>query len=168
INAYIEELVVRKELADNFCFYNHKYDSLEGAKEWAKLTLKLHANDRRIFQYKLQDWQNAKTHDLAWNAAQKELSHTGKMHGYMRMYWAKKILEWSESPESAIETAIYLNDFYSLDGGDPNGYAGIMWSIAGVHDRAWFERDVFGKIRYMNYKGLKRKFNLEKYIQMWQ
>ena len=168
INAYIEELIVRKELADNFCFYNHNYDSLEGAKEWAKLTLKLHANDRRIFQYKLQDWQNASTHDLAWNAAQKELSHTGKMHGYMRMYWAKKILEWSESPELAIETAIYLNDFYSLDGGDPNGYAGIMWSIAGVHDRAWFERDVFGKIRYMNDKGLERKFNLEKYIQMWQ
>ncbi|MDQ6985581.1 MAG: hypothetical protein Q9M91_02115 [Candidatus Dojkabacteria bacterium] len=89
---------------------------------------------------------------------------TGKIHGYMRMYWCKKILEWSENAEVAIERAIYLNDKYSLDGYDPNGYVGILWSIAGVHDRAWFEREVFGKIRYMNFNGLKRKFDIDKYI----
>ncbi len=95
------------------------------------------------------------------------MTKTGKMHGYMRMYWAKKILEWSASPELAIKYAIYLNDKYSLDGGDPNGYTGIMWSVAGVHDRPWFDRPIYGQIRYMNYEGLKRKFNVELYEKTW-
>ena len=92
---------------------------------------------------------------------------TGKMHGYMRMYWAKKILEWSANPRQAMETAIYLNDRYELDGRDPNGYAGIAWSIGGVHDRAWGERQIFGKIRFMNDKGLKRKFAIDRYCQRY-
>ncbi len=168
INALLEELIVRKELADNYCFYNKDYDRLDGAKDWAKKSLGEHENDEREFIYNLDQWEAAITHDDAWNAAQNEMMQTGKMHGYMRMYWAKKILEWSSSAEEAIQIAIYLNDKYSIDGGDPNGYTGIMWSIAGIHDRPWFERSVFGKIRYMNRGGLERRFDIEKYIANWK
>ena len=168
INALIEELVVRKELADNFCFYNKNYDSLGAAKDWAISSLTKHQNDEREYMYDLKDWESAKTHDAVWNAAQNQLLQTGKLHGYMRMYWAKKILEWSVSPKDAMQTAIYLNDHYSIDGGDPNGYTGIQWSICGIHDRPWFERSVFGKIRYMNHSGLKRRFNVDEYIDLWK
>jgi deoxyribodipyrimidine photo-lyase len=109
--------------------------------------------------------RGARPHDPAWNAAQKQMNTSGKMHGYMRMYWAKKVLEWTESPEQAIDFLIRLNDHYSIDGGDPNGYAGILWSVAGVHDRPWFERPIFGVIRYMNYEGLKRKFDIQGYLE---
>jgi deoxyribodipyrimidine photo-lyase len=167
IDSLIEEMIVRKELADNFCLYTSSYDSIECAPTWAKKTLGDHANDVREYIYTKDELRAGETHDLAWNAAQKQMTKTGKMHGYMRMYWAKKILEWSESVEVAIGMAIYLNDFYSLDGGDPNGYAGIMWAMCGVHDRPWTEREIFGKIRYMNYGGLKRKFDIEDYERRW-
>lgn len=165
--VFIEELVVRKELSDNFCFYNKNYDSFEGLADWAKETLQEHAKDKREFLYSKKEFEGAKTHDKAWNAAQIQMVETGKMHGYMRMYWAKKILEWTKSPKEALEIAIYLNDKYELDGRDPNGYVGIMWSIGGIHDRGWTERDVFGKIRYMNFNGLKRKFDIEKYNERY-
>ncbi|MBP7820892.1 deoxyribodipyrimidine photo-lyase [Candidatus Saccharibacteria bacterium] len=167
INSLIEEIVVRKELADNFCFYNKNYNNLNGARQWAKDTLNKRATDTREFVYNIDSFENAATHDSAWNAAQNQMLKTGKMHGYMRMYWAKKILEWSESPQFAVDYAVYLNDKYSIDGGDPNGYTGIMWSIAGIHDRPWFDRPVFGTIRYMNPAGLNRKFNLAKYEKQW-
>lgn len=163
--AFLEELIVRRELSDNFCFYNKIYDSFEGFPEWAKKTLNEHRNDKREFIYTLEQFEKAETHDELWNAAQNEMVTTGKMHGYMRMYWAKKILEWTETPEEALEYSIYLNDKYELDGRDPNGYVGCAWSIGGVHDRAWTERPVFGKIRYMNYNGAKRKFDVKKYIE---
>ena len=121
----------------------------------------------REFIYSIDELVEKKTHDRAWNAAQSEMMQTGKMHGYMRMYWAKKILEWSTTVDEALEKAIYLNDHYAIDGGDPNGYTGIMWSIGGVHDRPWFERPIFGKIRYMNDQGLNRRFNVGKYISNW-
>jgi deoxyribodipyrimidine photo-lyase len=165
-DSFLEELVVRRELSDNFCYYNPHYDTFQGFPDWAKTTLDLHRKDRREYLYSLEEFEHAKTHDDAWNAAQKEMVLRGKMHGYMRMYWGKKILEWTESPEDALKIAIYLNDTYELDGRDPNGYVGIAWSIGGVHDRAWKERAVFGKIRYMNYKGLKSKFDIGKYIAM--
>lgn len=167
INALLEELIVRKELADNYCFYNSHYDSLEGARDWARDSLAEHENDKREYIYTQQQLENAATHDATWNAAQSQMMQSGKMHGYMRMYWAKKILEWSDTPQEAITKTVYLNDTYSLDGGDPNGYTGIMWSIAGVHDRPWFEREVFGKIRYMNEAGLRRKFDIDSYIKRW-
>ena len=167
IDALIEEMIVRKELADNFCYYNDNYNSLDCAPNWSRNSLEKHRNDPREFLYSLEELEKAQTHDPAWNAAQKQLTKTGKMHGYMRMYWAKKTLEWTESPEQAIEYMKYLNDHYSIDGGDPNGYAGIMWSIAGVHDRPWQDREIFGVIRYMNYGGLKRKFNIEDYENLW-
>ncbi len=163
-DTLIEEMVVRKELSDNFCLYQPLYDSLDGAPPWARRTLAAHACDARSYLYSYAQLERAETHDEAWNAAQRQMTRTGKMHGYMRMYWAKKILEWSPSASAAIETAVRLNDFYEIDGGDPNGYVGVMWSIAGVHDRAWTERPVFGQIRYMNDAGLRRKFKLDQYV----
>ncbi|TCK60412.1 deoxyribodipyrimidine photo-lyase [Seleniivibrio woodruffii] len=164
-DAYIEELIVRRELSDNYCLYNPRYDSIEGADGWALKTLDEHRIDMREYVYIYEEFEAAKTHDPLWNAAQKQLRHTGRIHGYMRMYWAKKILEWTPDPETAFGYALLLNDTYALDGRDPNGYVGVAWSIAGVHDRAWFERPVFGKIRYMNYNGCKSKFDIESYIK---
>ena len=166
--AFLEELIVRRELSDNFCFYNDHYDSVEGFPSWARVSLNSHRKDRREYIYTRGEFERGSTHDELWNAAQMEMTRTGKMHGYMRMYWAKKILEWTASPEDAMETAIYLNDRYSLDGRDPNGYAGIAWSIGGVHDRAWNERRIFGKVRYMSYNGCKSKFNVQAYINRGQ
>ncbi len=162
--SFLEELIIRRELSDNFCYYNSGYDSFDGFPDWAKTTLNVHKKDEREFVYSTKQFEEANTHEDLWNAAQNELVNTGKLHGYMRMYWAKKILEWSKSPEEALRIAIYLNDKYELDGRDPNGYAGCAWAIGGVHDRAWTERPVYGKIRYMNRNGAKRKFDIEKYI----
>uniref|UniRef100_A0A672T1C2 Deoxyribodipyrimidine photo-lyase n=1 Tax=Sinocyclocheilus grahami TaxID=75366 RepID=A0A672T1C2_SINGR len=161
--SFTEELVVRRELADNFCFYNHNYDNISGAYDWAKKTLQDHAKDCRQYLYTKEQLENAKTHDQLWNAAQRQLVLEGKMHGFLRMYWAKKILEWTASPEEALSIAIYLNDHLSLDGCDPNGYVGCMWSICGIHDQGWAERSIFGKIRYMNYAGCKRKFDVAQF-----
>ena len=166
VTSFLEELIVRRELSDNYCYYNANYNSFEGYPDWAKKTLNEHKSDKREFLYTLEEFENIVTHDPLWNAAQKEMVRTGKMHGYMRMYWAKKILEWTTSPEEAHTIALYLNDTYQLDGRDPNGYVGIAWSIGGVHDRAWFERPIYGKIRYMNYNGCASKFDVKKYIKM--
>lgn len=164
VDAFLEELIIRRELADNFCYYQPHYDSLAGAWEWARKTLKDHAADKREHIYTREQLENAKTADPLWNASQLEMVHHGKMHGFMRMYWAKKILEWTSGPEEALSIAIYLNDKYEIDGRDPNGYVGCMWSICGLHDQGWKERPVFGKIRYMNYAGCKRKFDVDAYI----
>ncbi|MFW6230916.1 MAG: deoxyribodipyrimidine photo-lyase [Nanoarchaeota archaeon] len=164
IAAFIEEAVVRRELSDNFCYYNKNYDSTDGFPQWAQHNMKIHDKDKREYTYTVKELEGAKTHDKYWNAAQLEMVKTGKMHNYMRMYWAKRILEWTKDSEHALKTAIYLNDKYELDGRDPNGYVGCMWSIGGVHDRPWTERPIFGKIRYMNANGLKRKFDMEKYV----
>lgn len=163
VASFVEELVVRRELADNFCFYNPNYDNISGAYDWAKKTLQDHAKDRRQYLYTKEQLENAKTHDQLWNAAQRQLVSEGKMHGFLRMYWAKKILEWTASPEEALSIAIYLNDRLSLDGCDPNGYVGCMWSICGIHDQGWAERPIFGKIRFMNYAGCKRKFDVAQF-----
>jgi deoxyribodipyrimidine photo-lyase len=165
VEAFLEELIVRKELSDNFCYYNKAYDSVLGFPEWARKDIELHRNDYREYLYSSDRFEEASTHDPLWNAAQRELMRTGTMHGYMRMYWAKKILEWTPLVEAAMEIAIYLNDAYSLDGRDPNGYAGIAWSLGGVHDRAWFPRQIFGKIRYMSFSGCKSKFDINAYIK---
>jgi deoxyribodipyrimidine photo-lyase len=161
--VYLEELIVRRELAANFVFYNSGYDSYEGLPVWARKTLGDHAGDPREYIYTFEEFEDARTHDPYWNAAQDEMRYTGKMHGYMRMYWGKKILEWSESPEEGFRIALVLNNRYELDGRDPNGFAGVAWCF-GKHDRAWQERPVFGKIRYMNANGLKRKFDADRYV----
>ena len=163
--AFLEELIVRRELSDNFCYYAPNYKTMDSFPSWAKLTLHDHREDRREYLYSVEQFEKAATHDPLWNAAQMEMVKRGKMHGYMRMYWAKKILEWTESPEEALHVAIYLNDKYELDGRDPNGYTGIAWSIGGVHDRAWGARPIFGKIRYMSYNGCKSKFKVDQYTE---
>ncbi len=162
--AFQEELIVRRELADNYCFYNKDYDNFRGFPDWAKKTLDEHRRDKREYIYTLRQFENGLTHDRLWNAAQMEMVKKGKMHGYMRMYWAKKILEWTGRPEEAHKIAVTLNDKYELDGRDPNGYTGIAWSIGGVHDRAWFSRPVFGKVRYMSAGGARSKFDVDAYI----
>lgn len=167
MNALLEEMIVRKELADNFCFYSDGYLSLANGPQWAQDSLAEHAHDPREHIYTREQWEQAQTHDQSWNAAQNQLRKTGKIHGYMRMYWAKKMLEWSPSPEIALQDCIYLNDKYSIDGGDPNGYVGILWSMVGLHDRPWFERPVFGKVRYMNEGGLMRKYDVPLYQKTW-
>ena len=163
-SAFLEEMIVRRELSDNFVYYNKNYDNFNGFPNWAKISLNIHRIDKRDYIYSISQFEKAETHDELWNAAQNELLSNGKMHGYMRMYWAKKILEWTKSPEDAQNIAIYLNDKYALDGIDPNGFTGIAWSIGGIHDRAWFEKPIFGKVRYMNFNGAKRKFDVQKYI----
>ncbi|KAG5677767.1 hypothetical protein PVAND_007498 [Polypedilum vanderplanki] len=164
VSAFVEEAVVRRELSDNFCYYNKNYDNLNGITDWARKTLNDHKKDKREFIYTLEELEKSRTHDDLWNSAQIQMVKEGKMHGFLRMYWAKKILEWTKSPEEALEFSIYLNDRYSIDGRDPNGYVGCMWSIGGVHDTAWTERDIFGKVRYMNYAGCKRKFKINDFI----
>lgn len=163
-DAYLEELIVRRELSHNFVFYNQVYDKYDALSPWAKRTLNYHAKEKRQYVYSLREFEQAKTHDPYWNAAQKEMVIKGKMHGYMRMYWGKKILQWSRSPKMAFKTAIYLNNKYELDGRDANAYAGVAWCF-GQHDRAWSERPVFGKVRYMNANGLKRKFDADAYVE---
>lgn len=165
--AFLEEMIIRRELSDNFCFYNQDYKSLKGAPEWAQKTLADHAHDEREHIYTYEELRDGKTHDAAWNAAQIQLVKHGKMHGYMRMYWAKKVLEWTKTPETALRFLIELNDYYSIDGGDPNGYVGILWSVAGLHDHGWGERPIYGKVRSMVYSGLKRKFDIEAYEKQW-
>lgn len=165
---FLEESVVRRELSDNFCFYNANYDNLKGAAGWAYQSLKKHSRDKREHVYTSNQLEQAKTHDHLWNAAQNELRGAGKMHGFMRMYWAKKILEWTKSPEEALKIGIKLNDKYSLDGRDPNGYVGMAWSVMGTHDMGWTERPIFGKIRYMNYAGCTKKFNVRAYEERWK
>jgi deoxyribodipyrimidine photo-lyase len=163
-DAFLEELIVRRELAVNFVHYNPNYRSIDALPDWALKTLKEHENDGRKYIYTLEEFETASTHDPYWNAAQMEMVKTGKMHGYMRMYWGKKILEWTENPQKAFEIAIHLNNKYELDGRDPNGYTGVLWCF-GKHDRAWKEREIFGKVRYMNANGLKRKFKIDSYVE---
>lgn len=162
--AFLEELIVRRELSMNFVFYNKHYDSFEGLPLWVKKTLKTHQKDRRPYLYSLEELEMGETHDPYWNAAHREMVLTGKMHGYMRMYWGKKILEWVKKPEEAYRIALYLNNKYELDGRDPNGFAGVAWCF-GKHDRPWAERAIFGTVRYMNDRGLKRKFDADDYVE---
>ncbi len=161
---YLEQLIIRRELAINFTHFNPEYDDLTCIPDWAKETLEEHKNDKREYVYSSEEFEKAKTHDPYWNAAQLEMIETGKMHGYMRMYWGKKILEWSETPEKAYEIALNLNNKYELDGRDPNGYAGVAWCF-GNHDQGWKERPIYGKVRYMSSSGLERKFNIGKYVE---
>lgn len=167
VEVYIEEALVRRELADNFCYYNANYDSIEGASGWARASLQLHGQDKRPVVFTGEQMEQSRTHDDLWNAAQLQLVTRGKMHGFLRMYWAKKILEWTPSAEAALLLAVHLNDKYSLDGRDPSGYVGCMWSVCGTHDRAWGERDIFGKIRFMNYKGCQRKFDVAAFVRRY-
>lgn len=161
--SFLEELIVRRELSCNFVHYQPLYDQYESLPEWARKTLGDHRLNQRPFLYSLEELENSQTHDQYWNAAQTEMVLTGKMHGYMRMYWGKKVIEWTENPEEAFEILQHLNNKYELDGRDANAYTGIAWCF-GLHDRPWTSRAVFGTVRYMNDKGLERKFNMVAYL----
>lgn len=163
-NAYLEQLIIRRELSINYVYYNENYNSFKGLPDWPKKTLRTHEIDPREYVYTQNQLENAQTHDPYWNAAQKEMVFTGKMHGYIRMYWGKKILEWTETPEKGFDIAIYLNNKYELDGRGPNGFTGVAWCF-GKHDRPWKERPIFGKVRYMNARGLNRKFDADAYVE---
>lgn len=162
--AFCEELLVRRELSFNYCFYNERYDSYDAIPNWARESLAKHDRDKRMHAYTDEQLECAQTDDLYWNAAQREMLITGKMHNYMRMYWGKKIIEWTADPEQAFYFLLYLNNRYELDGRDPNSFAGIAWCF-GKHDRPWQERKIFGTVRYMNADGLKRKFDMQAYLQ---
>ncbi|MFC1905271.1 deoxyribodipyrimidine photo-lyase [Chloroflexota bacterium] len=165
-DAFLEELIVRRELSMNFVHHNPYYDSYKGLPKWVKQTLAEHQKDARRYLYSREVLEQANTHDPYWNAAQREMIATGKMHGYMRMYWGKKILEWTSDHEEAYATALYLNNKYELDGRDPNGFTGVAWCF-GKHDRPWARRAIFGNVRYMSAEGLKRKFDVEIYARKY-
>jgi len=162
--AFLDQLITWRELAVNFVRHNELYDSLACAEPWAMRSLAKHAKDRRPTLYSEKQLENADTHDSLWNAAQIQMVEQGWMHNYMRMYWGKKILEWSRSPAEAFQIAVRLNNKYELDGRDPNGYAGIAWAIAGKLDRPWFERPIFGQVRYMSATSTSKKFDSGSYI----
>ena len=163
IDAYLEELIVRRELSYNLTSFNDKYDSLECLPDWVKKTMRAHADDERQTVYSLEQLENGETHDELWNAAQREMVQTGEMHNYVRMLWGKNVIGWTPTYEVAFETLVHLNNKYCLDGRNPNSYAGILWCF-GKHDRAWFERPVFGMIRYMASGSTGKKFDSKKYI----
>jgi len=164
-DAYVEQLLIRRELAFNYVYYQEGYDQFETMTEpWAYMTMNEHAHDRRDYLYTKDQIERAQTHDPYFNAAMNEMVYTGYMHNYMRMYWAKKIIEWTPTHKEAYETILQLNNKYFIDGRDPNSYTGVAWCF-GKHDRAWTERHVFGKLRYMNAQGLERKFNINGYIE---
>ena len=164
IDAFLEQLIVRRELGINFCLYNPHYDSLDAAPGWARKTLDAHRLDYRPVLYTLEELESGSTYDDLWNASQLQLVKCGKIHSYLRMVWAKLILQWSPTPEEALARCIYLNDKYALDGRDPNGYINIAWSIFGKADRAFGDRRIFGKVRYMTTEATKRKFDWRSYI----
>lgn len=164
IDAFLEQLIVRRELAINFCFFNPTYDAMDAAPNWAMRSLDNHRLDPRPVQYDIDELENCATHDDLWNSTQQELVKHGRIHSYMRMLWAKKIAEWSPAPEIALIRAIFLNDKYAMDGRDPNGYAGIAWSIFGKHDRPFAERPIFGMVRYMSSESTKRKKRWKEYM----
>jgi deoxyribodipyrimidine photo-lyase len=160
---FLEELIVRRELAFNFARFGPPPDTLGGLPDWAQATLRKHAKDKRDPIYTRDQFERAETYDALWNATQRELLRDGKIHGYYRMYWGKKIIEWSRTHQDALDTMIYLHDKYALDGRDPNTYTNILWCF-GLHDRPWSERPVFGMVRYMSLEGMKRKTDVGAYI----
>lgn len=164
IDAYLEELIVRRELSFNLTLFNDKYDSLEALPAWVQKTMREHADDERTHLYSLEQLEAGETHDELWNAAQREMVITGEMHNYVRMLWGKNVIAWSPTYEVAFETLVHLNNKYCLDGRNPNSYCGILWCF-GKHDRAWFERPVFGLIRYMASGSTGKKFDSKKYIE---
>jgi deoxyribodipyrimidine photo-lyase len=164
-DRFFDQLIGWRELSVLFVRHNANYDNWECAEPWARTTLVEHAGDARLHRYSLRQLERGETGDDLWNAAQRQMVDTGWMHNYMRMYWAKKILEWAPDPERAFRWAVALNDRYELDGRDPNGYAGIAWAIVGKHDRPWFERKVFGLVRPMSGSSIARKFDAKAYIR---
>lgn len=164
VQDLLEQLIVRRELAFNYCYYEQDYDAYDALPHWARATLGDHASDERPVIYSEEDLEAARTHDDYWNAAMKEMMVTGRMHNYMRMYWGKKILQWSPNPREAFERTLRLNNRYFVDGRDPNSFVGVAW-VFGLHDRPWTEREIFGTVRIMLASGLERKCDIASYVR---
>lgn len=160
---FLDQLVVWRELAFNGCEWTPGFHSFDTLPPWARATLDAHRGDPRPHVYSLDELEEARTHDDVWNAAQTELRETGWFHGYMRMVWGKKILEWSRQPEDALERMEALMDRYALDGRDPVSYLNYGW-VLGRYDRPWFERPIFGTVRYMTSASAKRKLRMKAYL----
>jgi deoxyribodipyrimidine photo-lyase len=162
--AFLDQLLTWRELGFNACAHLNEPAAYESLPEWAQRTLAAHARDPRLNQYDLAQFEAARTHDPLWNAAQRQLVREGRIHNYLRMLWGKKILEWSPSPQSALQTLFTLNDRYALDGRDPNSLSGIFW-VLGRYDRPWGpERPIFGTVRYMSSKNTLRKVRAREYL----
>lgn len=164
--SFLDELISWREVGYNFCFHNENYDQYESLPDWSRKTLEEHADDEREHLYDLDQFETAGTHDFLWNAAQRQLVKEGRMHNYLRMLWGKKILHWSASPQAALETMIQLNNKYAVDGRNPNSYSGIFW-VLGRFDRAWQERPIFGKVRYMTSESTARKLKVKAYLEKY-
>lgn len=167
VNGFYEEAVIRREMSDNYCLYNDKYDCLEGAYDWAIKSLNEHRKDKREHLYTFQEMEKAMTHDPLFNAATVQLKTEGRMHRYMKMYWPKKVQEWTESPEEAIEFSNKMLNKYAYDGRDPESYLAVMWAICGLHDRPWVDRKIIGKVRIMTLDGCKKKFDVPKFAKTY-
>ena len=163
-DAYLEQVIVRRELSFNLTRNNPHYDSLQSLPEWAQQTMRDHADDARPELIDAEKIEAAETYDELWNATQNELVKTGLLHNYVRMLWGKRVIEWQRTYEMAFELLVHLNNKYALDGRNPNSYAGILWCF-GKHDRPWFEREIFGTIRYMTSNSMGKKFKSKDYIQ---
>jgi len=165
VSVFLEHLIIRRDLAYNFCYRNKQHASFKGIPSWAKKTLKEHQQDTRPYLYTREQLEQGLTHDALWNTAQLEMVYSGRMHGYLRMYWCKKLLEWTKKPADAFAIAVYLNDKYQLDGRDPNGYTGIAWSVGGLHDRPWFAKPIYGTVRSFSSNAIYTKFRVDRYTQ---
>ncbi|MDD1743421.1 MAG: hypothetical protein LUO85_02210, partial [Methanomassiliicoccales archaeon] len=163
---YLDQLIVKKELSDNFCLHTPEYDTVGAFPEWARRSLNDHRSDPREHVYTLKQFEEGQTHDPLWNAAQTEMVKVGMIHGSLRAYWADKILEWTNSPEEAFEIALYLNDRYELDGRDPNGYTGIAMVIGGLYGRPWSTKEVLGKVQRLTYTGMRLSYDTKAYEKM--
>ena len=165
--AFLDQVITWRELGFNFCQMRKDYDQFESLPAWALKTLRQHARDERSYVYSFEKIERAETHDALWNAAQTQLLREGRIHSYLRMLWGKKIIEWTRTPQKALETMVELNNKYALDGRDPNSYSGIFWCL-GRYDRPWGpERPVFGTVRYMSSENTARKFNVHEYIRKY-
>ena len=165
--SFLDELITWREVGYNMCSHRDDYDKFESLPDWAKETIEEHADDKREHIYSLEEFEQAKTHDDIWNAAQNQLVWDGRMHNYLRMLWGKKIYEWSKTPQDALEIMIELNNKYAVDGRNPNSYSGIFWTL-GRYDRAWGpERDIYGKLRYMTSDSTRKKLKMTKYLKQY-
>ena len=164
--GFLDELITWREVGYNFCSQRRDYNRYDSLPDWARKSLKEHADDPRDYVYSMDEFEHAKTHDPLWNAAQRQLVRDGKMHNYLRMLWGKKILEWTAHPREAVDVMIHLNNKYAVDGRNPNSYSGIFW-VLGRYDRAWQERPIFGKIRYMSSDNTARKLKVKNYLKQY-
>ena len=164
--AFLDQLITWRELGFGYCTHADVYDTYESLPEWARDTMETHSSDDREYVYSLEEFEEARTHDELWNAAQRQLVGEGVIHNYLRMLWGKKILEWTEHPRTALDIMIELNNRYANDGRDPNSYSGIFW-VMGRFDRGWPEREIFGKIRSMTSASTRRKVDVKQYLARW-